>query len=155
MVKISERLSQLFKSSAEARIAHDFLERKLRSAPSWETEDPVAALGALALAERDPERLGAWCGEWLSDEQIQVLRRALRMAAQHQRVYKRTVMLSPRAHLLVKTLSELEGLNMSDAIERHLERVIGERHGMMLRTMIDEGSGQVDHDILPAAAGGK
>ncbi len=150
MAKISDRLFHLFKSPAETKIARDFLKQKLRETPPWLDNEPAEAFAALARIAPDPERLREWCAESLSQEQIHVLQRILRMASQHQRVYKRTVMLSPRAHLLVKTLAELEDMNMSDVIEQHLDRILGERHGMALRTIIDEVSGQVDHDILPA-----
>ena len=149
MSRISERLSQLFKTPAETKIAQDFLEQKLSAPTLWAGEEAAVARADLASAVTDPERLRAWCARWLSADQVQVLLQVLRMAAQHQRVYKRTVMLSPRAHLLVKTLAELEGLNMSEVIERHLDQVLGDAHGMTLRTLINEQSGQIDHDILP------
>jgi hypothetical protein len=151
MAKIPERLSQLLKSPAEASIAHDFLDRKLRENPPWVEREPARALETLAQAGHAIEPLRAWCAQWLTAEQIQVLRQALRMASQHQRVYKRTAMLSPRAHLLVKTLAELEGLSLSEAIERHLGRTLGERYGLILRTTINEHTGQIDHAILPPA----
>jgi hypothetical protein len=151
MAKISQRLSQIFKSPAEAKIARDFLEQKLQETPPWGGEAD-GARDAFAMAGRDPERLRGWCEQWLSDGQLRVLMQALRMASQHQRVYKRTVMLSPRAHLLVKTLAELEDLSMSDVIERHLDGVLEAAHGMALRTAIDERIGQVEHDILPTTA---
>lgn len=155
MSKISERLSQLFKSSSEAKIAHDFLRQKLGETPSWVDGNPVGASTAFRSTEPEPECLRAWCAEWLSSEQLRVLSQVLRMASQHQRVYKRTVMLSPRAHLLVKTLAELEGANMSDVIERHLNRVLSDSHGLLLRTIINERTGQVDHDVMAAAADGE
>lgn len=149
MVKALEHLSQLFKSPADAKIARDFLAQKLREPPRWVEDLEEQADMALVQAGTDPDALRAWCHEWLTPEQLRVLRQVLRMASQHQRVYKRTVMLSPRAHILVKTLAEREASNMSEVIERHLDRVLGERYGLALRTVIDERTGQIDHSILP------
>lgn len=149
MVTPPERLSPLFKSTADAKIARDFLTQKLRDTQGWANHDNEHARIALAQAGTDPEALRAWCARWLNSEQTRMLRQILRMAAQHQRVYKRTVMLSPRAHLLVKTLAEREASNMSEVIERHLDRILGEDYGLALRTLIDERTGQIEHDILP------
>jgi hypothetical protein len=151
MDRIPERVSQLFKSPVEASIARDFLGQKLRENPPWIEQEPARALETLDQVNHGIEPLRAWCAQWLTVDQIQILRQALRMASQHQRVYKRTAMLSPRAHLLVKTLAELEDLSISEVIERHLGRTLGECYGRTLRTTINERTGQVDHAILPSA----
>ncbi|MGZ8217198.1 hypothetical protein [Methylomagnum sp.] len=149
MTKHPERLTHLFKSPAQLRIARNFLERKLRECPHWASGDPAAYLEALAALDDEPVSLSAWCAEYLTSEQIRILQKALRLASNHQRVYKRTVMLSPRAHLLIKALSEQEGLKMSDVIERHLDGILRDRFGLTVQTSIDEHTGQVDHDVIP------
>lgn len=141
-----ERLSQMFKSPAQLKIARDFLERKLRD--GWVDLETNRSLAALAAAGENSGALAAWCAEWLTTEQVRVLQKALRLAANHQRVYKRTVMLSPRAHLLVKALADQHGLKMSDVIELYLDSVLRDHFGLALMTSVDEQSGQVDHDLV-------
>lgn len=150
MTKHPERLAHLFKSPSQLRIARNFLERKLLESPLWAGGDGKSErISALQAIEDDPTALSAWCLEYLTTEQIRMLQKALRLASNHQRVYKRTVMLSPRAHLLIKALSEQEGLKMSDVIERHLDNILRDQFGMAVQTSIDEHSGQVDHDLIP------
>jgi hypothetical protein len=151
MTQTPERLSHLFKLPAQLRIACDFLRQKLRDSPGWAGGEPGECLEALASTHYDAQALAAWCLQRLTGEQIRLLQKVLRLAANQQRVYKRTVMLSPRAHLLVKALAEQEGLKMSDVIELHLDGVLRERFGMALRTSINEHTGQVDHDVVPIA----
>lgn len=143
-----ERLSQMFKSPAQSKIARDFLERKLRDSPGWVGAASAEPLAALAAAGDDGGALAVWCAQWLAGEQIRALQKALRLAANHQRVYKRTVMLSPRAHLLVKALAEQQGVKMSDVIELYLDVILRDRFGLALRTTVDEQTGQVDHDVI-------
>jgi hypothetical protein len=149
MTQTPERLSHLFKLPAQLKIARDFLRRKLRDSPGWVDGHPVESLEALAATDCNAHALAVWCLDRLTGEQIRLLQKVLRLAANQQRVYKRTVMLSPRAHLLVKTLAEQEGLKMSDVIELHLDGVLRQRFGLTLRTAINEHTGQVDHDIVP------
>lgn len=148
MTKQPERLTHLFKSPAQLRIARSFLEYKLRECPQWANGDTATHLEALTALDDEPNSLSAWCVEYLTGEQMRMLQKALRLASNHQRVYKRTVMLSPRAHLLIKALSEQEGLKMSDVIERHLDGILRDRFGLIVQTSIDEHSGQVDHDVI-------
>ncbi|CAL1238884.1 hypothetical protein [Candidatus Methylocalor cossyra] len=152
MVKALERLAHLLKSPVEAKIARDYLTRKLREDPDWAAGKPAQAGVALAALGPEPESLHAWCAQWLTGDQVRALLAMLRLVSHHQRVYKRTVMLSPRAHLLVKTLAELEDSSMSEVIERHLDRVLVETHGRTLRTLVDERTGLVEHSILPSDA---
>jgi hypothetical protein len=144
MIKHPERISTLFKSPSQLRIALDILEREFRESPT-DGGDEAGGDGGRRI---DAEGLAAWCLERLSGEQIRALQKALRLAGNHQRVYKRTVMLSPRAHLLVKTLSEVEGLRISDVIELHLDGVLREQFGMAVTTTVDVQSGQVAHDLV-------
>jgi hypothetical protein len=148
MTQNPERLTSLFKLPAQLRIARDFLRQKLTALPDGGGE----ALVALDAVGEDAQALAAWCADWLSGEQIRGLQKALRLAANQQRVYKRTVMLSPRAHLLVKTLSEREGLKMSDVIELHLHGVLYDRFGLAIRTLVDEHSGLIEHEIVAHGA---
>jgi hypothetical protein len=148
MTKQPERLTHLFKSPAQLRIARNFLEHKLRECPQWANGNSAIHLEALTVLDDEPNALSAWCAKYLTHEQIRILQKALRLASNHQRVYKRTVMLSPRAHLLIKALSEQEGLKMSDVIERHLDGILRDRFGLSVQTSIDEHSGQVDHDVI-------
>ena len=147
-----ERLAPLFKSPAQLKIARDFLERKLCDQPGWVGGEGDAPRMALAAAGCDGGALAAWCAEWLTGEQLRALQKALRLAANQQRVYKRTVMLSPRAHLLIKTLAEQHGLKMSDVIELYLYGVLRDRFGLTLQTTIDEQKGQVHHELVPLPA---
>lgn len=151
MTQSPERLSHLFKLPAQRKIARDFLKQKLRDSPAWTDGYPSEALESLAATDSDAHALAVWCLERLSTEQMRLLQKVLRIAANHQRVNKRTVMLSPRAHLLVKTLAEQEGLKMSDVIELHLDGVLQQRFGLTLRTAINEHTGQVDHGVVPIA----
>ena len=91
----------------------------------------------------------AWCEQWLSIDQFKVLPQVLRMVANHQKVHKRTVLLTPRAHFLVKTMSEIEGVNFSELIEEHLESTLRERHKLGLVTEIEENANQVNYLIAP------
>lgn len=143
-----ERLSLMFKSPSHLKIARDFLEKKLRDNPGWLDKDSGEPLAALASVGDDGAALATWCAEWLTAEQVRSLQKALRLAANHQRVYKRTVMLSPRAHLLVKALAEQQGLRMSDVIEIYLDTILRDRFGLTLRTTVNEQTGQVDHDVV-------
>lgn len=145
-----ERLSLMFKAPSHSKIARDFLEQKIRDNPGWLGADSGEPLRALASAGDNGGSLAAWCAEWLTVEQVRALQKALRLAANHQRVYKRTVMLSPRAHLLVKALAEQQGLRMSDVIEIYLDRILRDRFGLTLRTTVNERTGQVDHDVVLA-----
>jgi hypothetical protein len=145
MSQTPERLSQLFKLPAQLRIAQDFLRQKLRDNPACAPDQDLAAFPPV---DQDAHGLASWCLERLTSEQIRQLQKVLRLAANQQRVYKRTVMLSPRAHLLVKALAEQEGLKMSDVIELYLYGALRDRFGMALRTTIDEHTGEVAHEVV-------
>jgi hypothetical protein len=139
---------RICKSPCDCRAIHDHLLRKFRENPQWLADTtPDEARRELTLAEEDMERLHAWCGKWLTAEQIKQIQRLLHFVVNHRRVYKRTVLLSPRAHLLVKTLSDMDKLNMSEIVETHLDRVLRERHGLTLRTRIDERDGAIGFHI--------
>jgi hypothetical protein len=154
MIKSPDRLLPMFKSAAQLRIARDFLEAKLLERPDWIDGESAEALAGLQVSNLAPAVLAHWCSEWLGVDQLRTLQKALRLASNHQRVYKRTVMLSPRAHLLIKTLAEQDGIKMSDAIEQHLDGILRERYAMSVRTSINELTGQVEHAIVSAVESG-
>jgi macrodomain Ter protein organizer (MatP/YcbG family) len=145
----SKRLTRLFKSPTDTKVAGDFLIHQVVHHLNWDNINVAQALPTLILARHDPIALREWCSDWLTGEQIQVLSQVVRFAANHRRVHKRTVLLSPYAHLLIKTLAKLEGLNMSEALEIHLERALREKHGMTVETRVNDNSGTVDYEVAP------
>lgn len=149
MAKPLRRLTHLFKTPSDTKVARDYLDHKLREDIRWGNGNAPPAMETLTQIGYDPDHLREWCAQWLSPDQINSLQQALRLAAHHQRVYKRTVMLSPRAHLLVKTLAELEEMKISDVIELYLEQVLRDRHHLSLKTVVDEHSGAIYHNIDP------
>ena len=152
MAKLMRRMPHLFKNAGDTKVARDYLDHKLREDPNWEIGNSPSAIETLDETGYDPDHLREWCTQWLSANQINSLQQAIRMAAHHQRVYKRTVMLSPRAHMLVKTLAEIEEMKISEVIEVYLEQALRERHRMVLKTVVDENYGTVHHDIAPLAS---
>jgi macrodomain Ter protein organizer (MatP/YcbG family) len=143
------RTKVLFKQSNDAKVIHSYLLRKLRLDPSYIATNPAQAIQELAQAGNDPERLQDWCEQWLASDQIKGLSKVLRMVSNHQKVNKRTVLLTPRAHFLVKTMSEIEGVNFSELIEAHLESTLREHHKLDLVTEIEEEANQVNYLIAP------
>jgi len=149
MQQTKPKTNGLFKQRNDAKLIHAYLLRKLQAFPSYVAANPARAIQELAQSGSDPERLQAWCEQWLSADQLKVLPQVLRMVANHQKVHKRTVLLTPRAHFLVKTMSEIEGVNFSELIEEHLESTLRERHKLGLVTEIEENANQVNYLIAP------
>lgn len=146
-VSLPPSYTRICKSPCDCRAIYDHLMRKFRENPHWLADGSDEARRELARTEDDMNRLHAWCGKWLIPEQIKQLQRLLHFVVNHRRVYKRTVLLSPRAHLLVKTLSDMEKLNMSEIVETYLDRALKERHGLTMRTRIDERDGAIGFHI--------
>lgn len=151
MTKNPERLAALLRSPAQLRIALDFLDDLLREGSQGRPVSKDSVSSSLNEGLLAAEALANWCVENLAAEQLRALHKALRLAANHQRVYKRTVMLSPRAHLLVKTLAEQEGLKMSDVIELYLDGILRNHAGLAVRTSVSIQNGLVEHEIVPIA----
>ena len=154
MQQTKPKTNGLFKLRNDAKLIHAYLLRKLRFHPPYVQENPARAMQELAQAGGDPERLQAWCQQWLTPEQRKTLPQVLRMVANHQKVHKRTVLLTPRAHFLVKTMSEIEGVNFSELIEEHLESTLRDRHKLNLVTEIEEEANRVNYLIAPMESGG-
>lgn len=150
MTESIECLPVLFNSPSLLGIARDFLLQKAGESPGWMGSVSAEAFAALPAASRDAAALSAWCATHLGSGQLRTLRNFLRTAAKQQRMYKHTISLTPRAHLLVKTLAEKEGVTMSDVIERYLADGVHQRYGLSLRTSFNEHTGQLGHDIIRA-----
>jgi hypothetical protein len=151
MAKSRRSLTELLKSPVALKVAADFLSRKLNENPAADFAAAKEPEQILIELRYDAEELGQQCLDRLEKDEVQVLKQILRAESHHRRVYKRTVLLSPCAHLLLKTLSDLEARKMSEVIEVHLDSVLRERHGLSLRASVDERTGRVDYEVEPLA----
>ena len=106
--------------------ARAYLQRKLLTQSFW--LDGLQAEDEWDHAKRDPVTLNQWCERWLSTDQWQALKAALRAARQRRR--QRTgardpvvhVTLSRPAWLILSSLARRDGLTLSDwLIARHHE----------------------------------
>lgn len=143
-LKQPERLSELLKFPSQNRTALDVLEYELG-------KDMVTLRKTWGMSDTtipDREVLAEWCLANLNEQEMLLLRQALRLAANQQRVHKRTIVLTPSAHLLVKFLSDKENLIISEVIEFYLLPVLRDQYGLNIRTVLNIDTGQVEHLLV-------
>lgn len=109
----------------DKRFIISYIQRKLATEMFW-LSDNHQAQAQWHTAQRDPVTIQQWCEHWLSDQQWQQLKAAVRAA--RRRAYRRddppvNVTLSRRAWQVVADLARDDGMTLSQwLIKQHYQR---------------------------------
>jgi macrodomain Ter protein organizer (MatP/YcbG family) len=98
--------------------AHRWLDRKLRTTPSFPNEEQAQARSAY-YAVRTPDELQSWCERYLDQKQWTQMRNAIRASHQRARRPKRKgINISPEAYQALVDYAKAENVTLSEAIVR-------------------------------------
>ena len=103
-----------------------YIRRKFATEEYWLDSD--SARRAFVQVQRDPGALNAWCEKWLSGEQWEQLKNAVRATRKRfadrsgERDPKVNVTLSRHAWLIVRALAKRERVTLSEFLEGRFEQ---------------------------------